>query len=39
VKGADLDAQNQVEDSTEGDEDTARGGNFPGNGIFNIQYL
>ena len=36
VKGTDLDAQDQVEDSTEGDEDTACGGNFLGNVFVHI---
>ena len=34
-----LDTQDQVEDSTEGDEDTACGGNFPGNVFVHIFYL
>lgn len=39
VKRADLDAQDQVENSAEGDEDAACGGNFPGYVIFHIFYL
>lgn len=38
MQGADLDPQDEVEDSAEGDEDPTRGGNFPGSVFIHLIY-